>query len=267
MSPLPADNDNDDTPGVLTGGHPDHPAPRSESSAAGPGRQGHGKAASGATAVRLPQELDYRLRGLGVEPTDHLPATPIRTDTPRHRRGPFLAKIAVFLAVVALAVLLLQAFVIQPFAVPGDAMAPTLQAGDRILVVKSGLLEGPIHSGQVVVFHPPQSLPCTVVGGRGGDLVLRVVALPGDTIWSVGDTIFVNGRPLLERRWYDPSSGPVGSMPIHSTTLAPDRYFVLADNRSDACDSRVFGPISGSSVVGEGIAIVGRHGHVFFGKL
>jgi signal peptidase I len=97
--------------------------------------------------------------------------------------------------------------------------------------------------------------------------VLRVVALPGDTISSVGDTILVDGRPLRERGWYDPRFGQVGSTPIRSTTLAPGQYFVMADNRSDACDSRVFGPISKSSIVGEGIAIVGRHGHVFFGTL
>jgi type IV secretory pathway protease TraF len=42
---------------------------------------------------------------------------------------------------------------------------------------------------------------------------------------------------------------------------------VMGDNRSDACDSRLFGPITKSSVVGEGIAVVGRHGHVFFGTL
>jgi signal peptidase I len=169
--------------------------------------------------------------------------------------------------VTALVVLLLQAFVIQPFSVPGAAMAPTLQPGDRILVLKSGLLEGPIRSGQIIVFHSPESLPCTVAGGRGGDLVLRVVALPGDTIWSVGDTIFVDGRVLAEPGWYNPRFGQVGSTPIRSTRLAPDHYFLLADNRADACDSRVFGPISKSSVVGEGIAVVDRHGHVFLRSL
>jgi len=263
----PSSSDNGDSPDVMVGGHPDNPG---SDAAAGPGRQARGKAASRATAVRLPQELDYRLRGLRTDPTDDVPATPARTDhhqQQQHRRGPLLAKVAAFLAVATLAVLLLRAFIIQPFAVPGNAMSPTLQAGDRILVLKSRLLERPIHSGEIVVFNPPQSLPCTVVGGRGGDLVLRVVALPGDTIWSVGDTIFVDGLPLRERGWYDPSFGQVGSIPIRSTTLAPGQYFVMADNRSDACDSRVFGPISTSSVVGEGIAVVGRHGHVFFGTL
>jgi signal peptidase I len=221
-----------------------------------------------AARVRSPLAVDWRQRSLSTQLEDPPPATPtVQTDQSRRRRfGPPLAKAAVLVAVAALAVLLLQAFVIQPFSVPGDAMAPTLQPGDRILVLKSGLLEGPIHSGQIIVFRAPQSLPCTVVGG-GGDLVLRVVALPGDTIWSVGDTIFVDGRPLAERGWYNPRFGQVGSTPIRSTRLAPDQYFVMADNRADTCDSRVFGPISKSSVVGEGIAVVGRHGHVFLGTL
>jgi signal peptidase I len=228
------------------------------------------------SAVRSPQELDYRLRGLdapagteapAAEPEERVPPKPERTDHRPRRQGPLLIKVTILLALAALAALLLQAFVLQPFAVPGDAMTPSLRAGDRILVVKSGLLEGPIHSGEIVVFRPPQSLSCTVVGGRDGDLVLRVVALSGQTIWSVDKTIFVDGRPLSEEGWYNPRSGPVGSTPIRSTTLGPDQYFVMADNRLDACDSRVFGPISKSSIVGEGIAIVGRHGHVYFGKV
>jgi signal peptidase I len=223
--------------------------------------------APSATTVRLPQETDYRLRGLRTDQAGDLPAVPARTDHHQHRRGPILVKLVVFLALAALAVLLLQAFVVQPFAVPGDAMSPSLQPGDRILVLKSGPLEGSVRSGEILVLRPSSSLACTVVGGRSGDLVLRVVALPGDTIWSVGDTIFVDGRPLHEPGWYSPRSGPVGSAPIRTTTLAQDQYYMLADNRSDACDSRVFGPVAKSSIVGEGIAVVGRHGHVFFGTL
>ena len=141
-------------------------------------RAPRGEAAAAATAVRLPQEstpaAGHRRRADGRR-TRH--ADP--TDRHQRRRRPFLVKAAVFIALAALAVLLLQAFVIQPFAVPGNAMSPALQAGDRILVVKAGLLEGPVRSGEIVVFRPPRSLPCTVIGGSGGDLVLRVVALPG----------------------------------------------------------------------------------------
>jgi len=205
-----------------------------------------------------------------MDPISRPPTTAGRTDRrPRRQRryGSLLASVAVLLAVAVLAVWLLQAFVIQPFSVPGGTMAPGIEAGDRILIVKLGILEAPIRGGGIVVFRPPKSMACTVAGGREGDLVLRVVALPGQAIWSVSNTIFVDGQPLRERGWYDPRFGPVGSTPIRRTTLAADQYFVIGDNRSDACDSRVFGPISKSSIVGEAIAIVLRHGHVFFRTL
>jgi signal peptidase I len=257
--------DNGDLPAVMTDGQPN----ASASSAVAGGRHAHGVAAARATSVRSPQELDYRLRGLSLDPTGYVPTAPTRPERQRRRprrRGPLLVKAAMLLGVAALATWLVQAFAVQPFSVPGMAMAPTFQPGDRILVVKSGPLTGPVHSGQIVVFRPPRFLPCTA-GGGGGDLVLRVIALPGQTIWSVDRTIFVDGRPLHERGWYDRRSGQVGSRPIPSTTLAPDQYYVLGDQRSGACDSRVFGPISKSSIVGDAIAIVVRHSHVFLRRL
>lgn len=200
--------------------------------------------------------------------TDDAPAPLGRTDRPRQtRHRSLLVKLGLFAAVAAVAVVLLQAFVVQPFTVSGDAMAPTVRAGDRILVLKWGLLEGSIGRGEIVVFHPPQTLPCTVVGGHGGDLVLRVVGLPGEAIRSVGDTILVNGHQLRHRSWYDPRFGAVGSTPVRPTTLGANQYFLMADNRSDACDSRLFGPIAKSAVVGEGIAVVARNGHFSLGTL
>ena len=149
-----------------------------------------------------------------------------------------------------------------------ETLAPIIQSGDRILVVKAGFLESPVHSGQIVVVRPPRFLPCTVRGTAGaGDLVLRVVAVPGQTIWSIGQTIFVDGRTLQEKGWYSPRSGPVGSKAIASTPLGADQYFVLGDNRSSACDSRAFGPVSGASIVGQAIAVVAHNHHVYLQKL
>ncbi|HEY0935923.1 MAG TPA: signal peptidase I, partial [Trebonia sp.] len=177
------------------------------------------------TAVRSPQELDYRLRGLILDPAGDVVTAPAQPERPRRRPrrlGPLAARVAAYLIAAALAGWLLQAFVAQPFLVPGQAMTPSLQAGDRILVIKAGLLQSPVRSGQVVVIKPPRFLPCTVSGtGTASDLVLRVIALPGQTIWSIGDTIFVDGRPLREKGWYSPRSGPVGSTPVASTTLGP----------------------------------------------
>jgi len=237
----------------------------------GLGRHSREASAQRPPAVRLPQERDYRLRGLSLDPAGYVPTAPTRPERRRRRPrrlGPLLVRVAVPLIVAALAVWLLQAFIVQPFSMPGTAMMPTLQPGDRIIVDKSSLLESPVHTGEVVVFHPPRFVPCTVQGsGSEGDLVLRVMALPGQTIWSIGGTIFVDGRPLHEQGWYSPRSGEVGSRPIPSTTLAANQYYLLGDNRSVACDSRAFGPVSKPSILGEGMAIVVRQGHVFLRKL
>ncbi|MBN1529115.1 MAG: signal peptidase I [Thermoleophilaceae bacterium] len=219
-------------------------------------------------AIRTVPALDRLRRERPAEPAGDVPATSPRTDFHRrYRRRPLLVKAAAFAAVAALAVLLLRAFVVQPFDLPGNAMAPSLQNGDRLLVLKSGLVRDSIGRGEIVVFKPRQSLPCTVAGGSGGEMALRVVALPGEEIWSVGDRIFVDGRPLSERGWYDRRFGHVGSTPIRSATLASDQYFVMADRRAGACDSRVFGPIPRSSIAGKGIAVVRRQGHVFLRTL
>jgi signal peptidase I len=271
----PSSLDNGDSPAATANGRREHAMGGAASPTAaeevpttsGSDTRVRDDAIASAGAAVAATELDDRLRRLRVAPADDVPPPPGRPLRRRRRRSRRLAKTAAFVAVAAAAVLLLQAFVLQPFGVPGDAMAPTLKAGDRILVLKWGLLEGPVHTGEIVVLHPPRSLPCTVVGCRGGDLLLRVLALPGQEIRSAGNTILVNGRPLREGKWYDRNFGQVGSTPIRDTTLRPGQYFVMGDNRSDACDSRAFGPISKSSIVGEGIAVIGRQGHVVLGTL
>ena len=232
--------------------------------AAGAGRHARSAAVHRPAVVRSARP-DYRLRSLDTESDGPVPTMSTRMDGQRAsaRSIPRIASMIVLLAVAALVALVLNGFVVQPYSVPGNAMTPTFKAGDRILVARSGVLASPMRTGEIIVFRPRQNLPCSVVGSRSGDLVRRIVALPGDTIWSVGNTIFVNGRPLSDLGWYDDRFGQLGSTPIVHTTLGRDQYYVMADNRSDACDSRAFGPISSSSIVGAGIAIVARGGHVF----
>jgi signal peptidase I len=167
----------------------------------------------------------------------------------------------VFLTLVTIVALVLRALVLQPFSVPSPSMVPTLQVGDRILVVKSRLLSGPLKAGDIVVLHQPTGSGCNAGQGRTQDLVTRVIAQPGETIWSQGDSIYVDGRLLQEPGWYNPPFGHLGPSPIAPTQIPPGSYFVMGDNRTDECDSRSFGPVSRSLVVGKVAATILRHGH------
>jgi signal peptidase I len=210
---------------------------------------------------------DYRLRGLdlGVQDLEHTRTHSRRRGAiHRRRRRRLLLRWLVVLMMATGVALLLRAFVVQPFSVPSAAMAPTLQVGDQILVVKSSLLAKPVARGEIVVYSHLNSFACRQGGGAAQDLVNRVVGLPGETIWSAHNAIFVDRHRLSERGWSNPTLGQLGSTPILRTKIPPGDYFLMGDNRTDSCDSRSFGPISGSSIVGEVKAIVLRGGHLHF---
>ncbi|MCU1490896.1 MAG: signal peptidase [Acidimicrobiaceae bacterium] len=151
-----------------------------------------------------------------------------------------------------------RTFAFAVFFVPSGSMEPTLQPGDRIVVDK--LLFDYHHpsEGAVVVFHRPAAdTPGICAGGDPPFLVKRVIGLPGETIASVGDRIEVDGHLLKER--YLPASDPLGRL-IATERIPPGRYFVMGDNRALSCDSRYWGTIAGSSIVGTVDAVVWRHG-------
>ncbi|MGC9961722.1 MAG: signal peptidase I, partial [Acidimicrobiales bacterium] len=172
-----------------------------------------------------------------------------------------MLELIVVVAVTALVATGIRTSVFQSYSVPSSVMAPTLQAGDRIVVLKSKLLSGSIARGSIVVFRKPAAVPCSVGGADVQDVVARVIALPGETIWSVGQTIYIDGKPLAESGWYFKHSGQIGTAPILRTTLPPSEYFVMGDNRSNACDSRAFGAVPRSSIVGKVVAVVLHNGH------
>ena len=217
-----------------------------------------------ATPSRAHRRRDYRLRGLDLgaqRVADVAPPLLPKHHPNRQRRRRLLVKWIVLLGVVTGVAALFRASVVEPFSVTSPSMVPTMQVGDRILVVKSKFVPGQLKVGDIVVFHQPQSARCGGAGGHSQDLVKRVIGVPGERIWSVADSIYLNGRILNEPGWYNPPYGHVGPTPIVATTIPSGQYFVMGDNRTDTCDSRSFGPISSSSIVGKVVATLLRSGH------
>jgi signal peptidase I len=157
------------------------------------------------------------------------------------------------------AALLVRVFVLQQFYISGPSMETTLYGDNRVLVNKLSYRLHDIHRGDVVVFDRVTTNDGTV---SHDDLIKRVIALPGDTIEIKNCTVIVNSEPQVEPyldkeivALADPVARcRVANLPIQ--TVPEKKIFVMGDNRPESFDSRSFGPISESLVVGRAFAIV-----------
>jgi signal peptidase I len=94
---------------------------------------------------------------------------------------------AITILVAVLLAGLVRTFAFQPFWIPTSSMVPTLGVYDRVLVQKAFFTWRGVREGQIVVFSHPPLDHCG--GPQEGDLVKRVIALPGQTIYSSGNSI------------------------------------------------------------------------------
>jgi len=172
------------------------------------------------------------------------------------KRSRWLRETLVVVVVALAAALLLRTFVVQTFYIPSGSMEPTLKIGDRILVNKLSYHLHGVDRGNIVVFRRPADENCG--GPPVADLVKRVIGLPGETISLSGGHVFIDGK-VLDETWLPNSvqgqtfPGPSGT--AYSLTkpyvIPSNHYFVMGDNRGDSCDSRYWGPIARSLIVGK----------------
>ena len=189
-----------------------------------------------------------------------------RTRLQRFRSWRF-APVVEILVTIAVALALaesVQAAVVKPFVIPTASMEPTLTIGQRVLVNRLAYDFSSPHRGDIVVFHPPNSLtcaanvpasePCPRSNSQPSSqyFVKRVIGLPGDRISISGGHPVINGKLLRNEPYITPceGSGSGCSLP-HAMTVPPGEYFMLGDNRGDSDDSRYWGPIPGSWIIGE----------------
>ncbi len=157
---------------------------------------------------------------------------------------------AVIIAVALLGALIIRTVLFQAFFIPSASMNPTLKVHDRILVNKLSYHLHPVHRGDIVVFK--RSPDMAEEGIK--DLVKRVIGLPGETIQSAPDgQVEINGQ-ILSEPYLVPgiNMGP----PIQKQLIPAGEYFVMGDNRDDSADSRVFGPIRRSQIVGRAFILI-----------
>jgi signal peptidase I len=174
--------------------------------------------------------------------------TPGEAETPSAtRRGPWRSTIE-WVAVVVIALLaafVVKTFVLQTFYIPSGSMIPTLDIRDRVFVNKLSYHAHAVHRGDIVVFTLP---PGQSAGPGINDLIKRVIGLPGDTVSARGGRMYVDGHPLAEP--YLPA-GTSTTFPFAQLVKVPKGdVFLMGDNRPQSRDSRYFGPVPESRIVG-----------------
>ncbi|MGQ0679056.1 MAG: signal peptidase I [Actinomycetota bacterium] len=184
--------------------------------------------------------------------------------------GQFFRELPV-LVIFALGIaILVKTYVVQAFFIPSGSMEDTLLINDRVIVSKFVYrFTEPEHPNVIVFASPlgqPQSAPDSgpitrllgkVAEGLGmksseQDFIKRVVATQGQTVEIKEGAVHIDGQRLDER--YLKESTP---LPDYGPTTVPNgQIFVMGDNRNSSEDSRVFGPIPVSSVVGRAVTLI-----------
>ncbi|EMG38442.1 signal peptidase I [Desulfocurvibacter africanus PCS] len=151
----------------------------------------------------------------------------------------------------------IRTFVVQAFKIPSGSMLDTLLIGDHLLVNKfkygvrlpfTDMTVLPLADPKfqdIIVFEYPQD--------PSKDFIKRVIGLPGDTIEIRDKAVYRNGQKIDEPyvQHTDPRSlpGPRDNMP--EITVPSGKYFVMGDNRDESLDSRFWGTVDRSAILGK----------------
>jgi signal peptidase I len=158
-------------------------------------------------------------------------------------------------------VLLVKAYVVNPYRIPSSSMEPTLHCAkpasgcearfsDRVLANRFIYHLRDPRRGEIVVFNTPDA--ARVKCGAGGTFVKRLIGLPGETVEvrlrRGAGYVFINGKELREpyiqaSRRSTEEFGPV--------KVREGSYFMMGDNRSQSCDSREWGSVPRGNLIGK----------------
>ena len=157
------------------------------------------------------------------------------------RRLPRRIVVALVVAIAIVAV----SFTLGVYRVSGDSMRPTLVPGELVLVERLGPPPGGYALGDLIAFEAP-------AGWETSEpvLVKRLIGLPNDVITIYEGQVHRNGL-LLDEPYLTPTTGTTlrGRL-IGEWLVRPGQYFLLGDNRSPSLDSRLFGPVDATRIIG-----------------
>jgi signal peptidase I len=137
-------------------------------------------------------------------------------------------------------------FAIMNRSVNDNAMRPSLEPNQLVLVNTLAYVFGAPARGDVIVFANP--------GDPSGHLLIRrIIAIPGDTITLTATNVQLNGVTLSEPYISVPYGQAQNTTIVPGLKLDSDRYYVMCDSRvsTDCTDSRQFGAVPRGNIIGK----------------
>jgi signal peptidase I len=157
-----------------------------------------------------------------------------------------LVEIAETIVLTLVIFFVVQHFVAQPYQILQQSMVPTLNQYEYVLVDKLSPNWSDYKRGDIIVFEPPEGYQ---ENGQDIPFVKRVIGVPGDTVEIRDGAVWVNDVKLDEPYLFP--GQPTEAWTEVTKWVVPEGYlFVLGDHRAASQDSRAFGPIPRSSVIG-----------------
>jgi signal peptidase I len=159
-----------------------------------------------------------------------------------------------------LIVLAIKAWVVNPYRIPSSSMEPTLHCArpgsgcearlsDRVLANRFIYHFRSPRRGEIIVFNTP-TIAAQQACNASGTFVKRLIGLPGETVSEKNGFIFINGKRLNEP-YIKPDRRDRGPTANGSWPVPAGHYFFMGDNRRESCDSRRWGSVPRSSLIGE----------------
>ena len=141
------------------------------------------------------------------------------------------------LIIISICTILFNTFIAQLAQVSGTSMNPTLENGQFLVVSKVSKMTQNYERGDIIIFN-----------WDGRHLIKRLIGLPGETVQMKDNSIYINGEKIedyvdVEIQDYGKLSEPI--------ILKEDEYILLGDNRNNSIDSRTFGKVNESVIIGK----------------
>lgn len=176
---------------------------------------------------------------------DQQSTIPAQHPAPEKKKGAnFFIEVLKFTVLAVIIIVPFRLYIAQPFIVSGASMDPAFETGEYLIVDQvSYKFEHPPRDSVVIFKYPKDQTKY---------FIKRIIGLPGETVEIHGTKVTIKNSEypqgfVLDEPYIATHNEKNEEL---SVTLKEDEYFVMGDNRVGSSDSRMWGPVPASLIIG-----------------